>query len=114
MNGMIDILGVCFKPGFWGFSYSPQVSRNKRWGSVTGRRSVKERTEKMSNLQSVNWFRIGIVCREEMKFYPPIAEKSNSESKWSYALDNEDVFGDDNFEGFMGLDVFHGLYCEVI
>ena len=52
--------------------------------------------------------------REEMKFYPPIAEKSNSDSKWSYAIDNEDVFGDDNFEGFMGLEVFHGLYCEVV
>ena len=73
---------------------------------MTGRRSVKERMEKMLSPQSVNWF--------GMKFYPPIAEKPTSESKWSYAIDNEDVFGDDNFEGFMGLEVFHGLLCEAV
>ena len=81
---------------------------------MTGRRSVRERMEKMLSPQSVNWFGIVIVCREEMKFYPPIAEKPTSESKWSYAIDNEDVFGDDNFEGFMGLEVFHGLFCEAV
>lgn len=55
-----------------------------------------------------------IVRREEMKFYPPIAEKTDPNSRWSYAIDNEDMFGDDNFEGFMGLEVFHGLNIGVV
>ena len=51
-----------------------------------------------------------------MQFYPSFADKKKKKTKgkWSYALDNEDIFGEDNLEGFMGLEVFHGtaiLHC---
>ena len=44
-----------------------------------------------------------------MNYYPKLSTKVNSNSKWSDAFDNEDVFGDEQFDGFMGLEVYHGL-----
>ena len=51
-----------------------------------------------------------VTSREELQFYPSISDKKKKNAgKWTYAIDNEDIFGEDNLEGFMGLEVFHGM-----
>lgn len=50
----------------------------------------------------------GLCCREETKFYPKLSTKMKGKSRWTDAFEDENVFGDDPLEGFMGLEVYHG------
>ena len=50
---------------------------------------------------------------EEIQYYPKLSTKTKLGSKWSDAFDNEDVFGDEQFDGFMGLEVYHGLLLHI-
>ena len=50
----------------------------------------------------------GLFCREELKYYPKLDKKKKGKNGWMDAIDNEDFFGDDQLEGFMGLEVYHG------
>ena len=44
-----------------------------------------------------------------MKYYPKLDKKKKNKNGWMDAIDNEDFFGDDQLEGFMGLEVYHGI-----
>ena len=62
------------------------------------------------------WRWWGLMCREEMAFYPALSEKTDRSSRWTNAINDENMFDGDEFSGFMGLEVFHGMrwgaYCE--
>ena len=53
--------------------------------------------------------RTGYFIREELQYYPKLDKKKKSDKQWIDAVDNDDFFGDDQMEGFMGLEVFHGI-----
>lgn len=48
-----------------------------------------------------------------MAFYPALSEKTDESSRWTNAINDEDMFEGDEFSGFMGLEVFHGMYLCV-
>lgn len=48
-----------------------------------------------------------------MAFYPALSEKTDKSSHWMNAINDENMFEGDEFSGFMGLEVFHGMWWRV-